>query len=92
MGIATVRIPFENFKISWLEQEVELPKLYPKETVQRDFLTPVFVTKRLILVSIDMPKSDFEIVKFSRSYLYLNYQKIDSPLSIKAGSLKQSLR
>ncbi len=26
-----------------------------KGTVQRDFLTPVFFTKRLILVSIDMP-------------------------------------
>ncbi len=34
-----------------------------KGTVQRDFLTTVFFTKRLILVSIDMPQSDFEIFR-----------------------------
>jgi hypothetical protein len=34
-----------------------------KGTVQRDFLIPVFFTKRLILVSIDMPQSDFEIFR-----------------------------
>jgi hypothetical protein len=34
-----------------------------KGTVQRDFLTPVFFTKRLILVSIGMPRSDFEIFR-----------------------------
>jgi hypothetical protein len=34
-----------------------------KGTVQRDFLTPVFFTKRLILVAIDMPESDFEIFR-----------------------------
>jgi hypothetical protein len=38
-------------------------KLSLKGTVQRDFLTPVFFTKRFILVSIDMPKSDFEICR-----------------------------
>jgi hypothetical protein len=32
-----------------------------KGTLQRDFLTPVFFTKRLILVSIDIPESDFKI-------------------------------
>jgi hypothetical protein len=31
-----------------------------KGTVQRDFSTTVFFTIRLVLVSIDMPKSDFE--------------------------------
>ncbi len=47
-----------------------------KGTVQRDFLTPVFFTKRFILVSIDMPKSDIEkFFEFSGSYLHLNYQK-----------------
>ncbi len=34
-----------------------------KGTVQRDFFTPVFFTKRIILVSRDMPKSDFEICR-----------------------------
>jgi hypothetical protein len=34
-----------------------------KGTVQRDFLTPVFFTKRIILVSIDIPKSDLEICR-----------------------------
>jgi hypothetical protein len=34
-----------------------------KGTVQRDFLTPIFFTKRLILVSIDMPQSNFEIFR-----------------------------
>ncbi len=29
-------------------------------TVQRDFSTPIFFTKRLVLVSIDMPNSDFK--------------------------------
>jgi hypothetical protein len=43
------------------------PLVFPikilKGTVQRDFLTPVFFTKQLILVSIDMPQSDFEIFR-----------------------------
>jgi hypothetical protein len=32
-----------------------------KGTVQRDFSTPVFFIKRLILVSKVMPESDFEV-------------------------------
>jgi hypothetical protein len=34
-----------------------------KGKVQRDFFTPVFFTKRLIPVSIDMLQSDFEIFR-----------------------------
>ncbi len=34
-----------------------------KGTVQRDFLTPVFFIKRLILVSKDVPESDFEVCR-----------------------------
>jgi hypothetical protein len=42
-----------------------------KGTVQRDFLTPVFFTKRLTLVSIDMLKSDFEICRIFAELLIL---------------------
>jgi hypothetical protein len=46
-----------------------------KGTVQRDFLTPVFFTKRLILVSIDMPPSDFEIFRILRELFVLKLLK-----------------
>ncbi len=45
------------------EQEItNIIKYNPmiKGTIQRDFSTPVFFSKRFILVSIDMPKSDFK--------------------------------
>jgi hypothetical protein len=47
-------------------------------------------SKQLILVLIYMLKSDFE---FLHNYLYLNYvyKKIDSPLSMIAGSQQLSL-
>ncbi len=63
-----------------------------KGTVERDFLTPVFFTKRLILVSIDMPQSDFEIFRILTELFVLKLLKIDSPLSITARSQKQRLR
>ncbi len=63
-----------------------------KGTVQRDFLTLVFFTKWLILVSIDKPKSDFEIFRiFAELFELKLLKKVDSPLSITARSQKQSL-
>ena len=51
-----------------------------KGTVQRDFLTPVFFTKRLILVSIDMPQSDFEIFRiFAELFELKIYLKKSTP-------------
>jgi hypothetical protein len=46
-----------------------------KGTVQRDFLTPVFFTKRLILVSIDMLKSNFEICRIFAELFVLKLSK-----------------
>jgi hypothetical protein len=50
-----------------------------KGTVQRDFLTPVFFTKRLILVSIDMPQSDFEIFRILTELFVLKLLKNQLP-------------
>ncbi len=44
---------------------------YFKGTVQRDFLTPVFFTKWLILVSIDMHQSDLEIFRILKELFVL---------------------
>ncbi len=46
-----------------------------KGTVQRDFLTPVFFTKRIILVSKDVPKSDFEICRILVELFVLELSK-----------------
>ncbi len=45
------------------------------------FVTPVIFTKRIILVTLDT-RAISKFVEFWWSYLYLNYQKIDSPLSM----------
>jgi hypothetical protein len=50
-----------------------------KGTVQRDFLTPVFFTKLLILVSIDMPLSDFEIFRILTELYVLKFLKNQLP-------------
>ncbi len=49
--------------------------LYIKGTVQRDFLTPFFFTKWLILVSRDMPQSDFEIFRILTELFVLKLLK-----------------
>jgi hypothetical protein len=46
-----------------------------KGTVQRDFLTPVFFTKGRILVSIDMPRSDFEIFRIFAELFVIKLSK-----------------
>jgi hypothetical protein len=46
-----------------------------KGTVQRDFSTPVFFTKRLVLVSIDMPRSDFEFCQIFVELFVLKISK-----------------
>jgi hypothetical protein len=48
---------------------------YFKGTVQRDFFTPVFFTKRLILVSVDTLKSDFEICRIFAELFVLKLSK-----------------
>jgi hypothetical protein len=60
-----------------------------KGTVQRDFFTPVFFIIRILLVPLDMPRSDFEFV---RIFVEIFVFEIDSPLSLTAGSQKLSLR
>jgi hypothetical protein len=51
-----------------------------KGTVQRDFSTPVFfLTKRLVLVSIDMPKSDFEFCQIFVELFGLKISKYSLP-------------
>jgi hypothetical protein len=54
-----------------------------KGIVQRNFLLPFFPLKRLILVLIDMARSDFNSC---RIFMELFDQKIDSPLFMTAGS------
>jgi hypothetical protein len=54
---------------------VIFPKDFFKGTVQRDFSTPVFFTKRLVLVSIDMPKSDFEFCQIFVELFVLRISK-----------------
>ncbi len=46
-----------------------------KGTVQRDFSTPVFFTKRLVLVPIDMPKSNFEFCQIFVELFVLKISK-----------------
>ncbi len=46
-----------------------------KGTVQRDFSTPIFFTKRLVLVSIDIPKSDFEFCQIFMELFVLEISK-----------------
>jgi hypothetical protein len=63
-----------SFKISMYTDAVyHTYKL--KRTVQRDFLTPVFFTKLIILVSIDMPKNDFEICQILVELFVLKLSK-----------------
>ncbi len=46
-----------------------------KGTVQRDFFTSVFFTKRLVVVSIDMPKSDLEFCQIFVELFVLKISK-----------------
>ncbi len=46
-----------------------------KGTVQRDFSTPGFFTKRLVLVSLDKPKSDFEFCQIFVELFVLKISK-----------------
>ncbi len=41
-----------------------------KGTVSRDFPSPVFFIKQLLLVPLDMPRNDFESDEYSWSYSY----------------------
>jgi hypothetical protein len=66
--------------------------IYLKGTVQRDFLTPVFFTKRFILVSIDMPKSDLEIFLIFGELFELKLSKSRLPAVNYSEESKQSLR
>jgi hypothetical protein len=50
-----------------------------KGTVQRDFLTLVFFPKRLILVSISMTQSDFEIFRIFAEFFVLKLLKKSTP-------------
>ncbi len=56
-----------------------------KGTVQRDFSTPVFFTKRLVLVSIDMPKSDFEFCQIFVELFVLKISKYRLPAVTDSG-------
>jgi hypothetical protein len=71
------------------EPTVELIQHNIRGTVQRDFLTPVFFIIRLLLVPLDMPRSDFE---FFRNFVEIFVFEIDSPLLMTVGSQKLSLR
>jgi hypothetical protein len=63
-NLSSFPISFGNtLSISCLPSALQLWRSLLKGTVQWDFLTPVFFTKRLILVSMDMPKSNFEIFR-----------------------------
>ncbi len=59
-----------------------------KGTVQRDFSTPVFFTKRLVLVSIDMPKSDFEFCQIFVELFVLKISKYRLPAVTDSGKSK----
>jgi hypothetical protein len=54
-----------------------------KGTVSRDFLTPVFFIKHLLLVPLDTPRKDFE---FFRIFEELFEFVIDSPVYSLPGS------
>jgi hypothetical protein len=57
-----------------VQQDITIQKQsYLKGTVQRDFLTFVFFTKQLILVSTDMPKSDFKIFQMFAELFVLKW-------------------
>jgi hypothetical protein len=59
-----------------------------KGTVQRDFFTPIFFTKRIILVSINMPKSDFEICRILVELFVLELSKNRLPVVNDCGESK----
>ena len=59
-----------------------------KGTVQRDFSTPFFFTKRLVLVSIDMPKSDFEFCQIFVELFVLKISKYRLPAVTDNGESK----
>jgi hypothetical protein len=59
-----------------------------KGTVQRDFSTPVFFTKRLVLVSIDMPKSNFEFCRIFVELFVLKISKYRLPAVTDSGESK----
>ncbi len=64
---------------------------YIKVTVQRDFVTPVFCIKRLILFSIGMPKSYFEFFRIFVESLVLKVSKIQLPAVTDNGESKIEL-
>jgi hypothetical protein len=79
--LKTDSVHFTNFYPFWAkegytkQQRTWLEQSDLKGTVQRDFLTPVFFTKRRILVSIDMPRSDFEIFQIFAELFVLKLLK-----------------
>ncbi len=63
-------------------------KFYLKGTVQWDFSIPVFFTKRLFLVSIDLPKSDFEFCQIFVELFVLTISKYWLPAVTDSGESK----
>ena len=57
--------------------------------MSRDFLSPVFFIKQLLLVPVDMPRNDFEFV---RIFVEIFEFVIDSPVMNTPGSRLESLR
>jgi hypothetical protein len=60
-----------------------------KGTVSRDFSSPVFFIKQLLLVPKGMPRNDFE---FFRKFVELFVFVIDSPVMNTPGSRLESLK
>ncbi len=56
------------------------------------FRPPFFFTKRLVLVSIDMPKSDFEFCQIFVELFVLKISKYCLPAVTDSGESKFSLR
>ncbi len=59
-----------------------------KGTVQRDFSPPVFFAKWLVLVSIDMPKSDFQFCQIFVELFVLKISKYRLPAVTDSGESK----
>ncbi len=53
---------------------IKLDKML-KGTVQRDYSNPVFFTKRLVVVSINIPKSDIEFCQIFVELFVLKISK-----------------
>jgi hypothetical protein len=59
-----------------------------KGTVQREFSTPDFFTEQLALVSIDIPKSDFEFCQIFMELFVLKISKYWLPAVTDSGESK----